>query len=278
MLFHGGEPSRAYSFNKDFRFRNLDAQVRLIIEEFSLPSIRVSGTIIDIETSDLEPEEGEIVTLGYISGSKLRSITRTKDLPYTTFIEEIRRELGSLRKPFFAYNKDFEQKWFDSLGIIHSWKDIMLPIKRVINFIRENTHCRVKWSKLHEAFPLRFLHNLGLRDFDVENERIGDLWNEHLKTGNLEPLMMITQHNVLDLLTEATALIWEETMNRLKERMDSMSPSHLIESLNFKCDVCKREVKDSTELVYTHRVERREDGTYRIVENHICKDCFYKLF
>ncbi len=285
MILHGGEPRRSLIKESSPSTRRLkpstDDSVKLLVEELTIPGVKVNGTIIDIETTDLDPEYGELITFGYITskrnGSILKSITRTKSIPYPRFIQEVRGELSTLRQPFYAYNKNFEQAWFDYLGLLYSWKDLMGPLKRSANVIRNKTPYKVKWSKLHEVFPLRFLRYFGLSDFDVGNEEISALWDEHLQTGSLKPLMMITQHNVLDLLTEALTLIWEPTLNRLSEMVEAMTREEASSHIKFKCQVCGRTFFDPTELVYTQRVEKREDNTFRVIEMEVCKDCFYRL-
>ncbi len=250
----------------------------LIVEEVKLFALKLDGSIIDLETSSLYPDDGEILTFGYIYNSTLRSITRTRDYPYNRFVSLIREEIRRLPGPYFAYNKTFEQTWLDYLGLPVAWYDVMKPLKTNAELLRNKLDFKVKWSKLYEAFPLRFLKYFGLAEYNVDNEDIYELWEEHQRTGSLEPLLKITQHNVLDLLAELNALLWSATLNRLRDKLESDDPLELLGELSFRCDVCRREVKDATELVYTQRVERRTDGSYRIVEMNVCKSCFDKIW
>jgi DNA polymerase III epsilon subunit-like protein len=74
--------------------------------------IRCKGTIFDVETTGWTPSVGELITIGYVSGSKLRIIQRDdRDGSERNRIYEIAKSLTVLPRPYMAYNKSFDERW-----------------------------------------------------------------------------------------------------------------------------------------------------------------------
>jgi len=79
--------------------------------KLTLP-IRCKGTIFDVETSGFAPSVAELITIGYISGSRLRVIQRDdRDGSERGRIYEMAKSLTVLPHPYMAYNKCFEERW-----------------------------------------------------------------------------------------------------------------------------------------------------------------------
>src|SRR5256885_16882498 len=73
-----------------------------------LPLALSHGTILDVETTGLEPSRNGIVCFGSISGSTLEIRCRTRDSRATDFHLELNRILTDSPQPFYAYNAKFD--------------------------------------------------------------------------------------------------------------------------------------------------------------------------
>ena len=86
--------------------------------------IKLEGTIFDVETTGLSPRTGELITVGYISGSELHVFQRMPNETEKEFREKL-GDLSSLPRPFLAYNKKFEERWLGfeiDEDIMESWR------------------------------------------------------------------------------------------------------------------------------------------------------------
>ena len=66
------------------------------------------GSVIDIETTGLDPTQDEIITFGYIEKNNLHIIQRTTE-ENDSFYNELIKVANRLRPPFYSYNGLFEQ-------------------------------------------------------------------------------------------------------------------------------------------------------------------------
>jgi len=75
------------------------------------------GSVIDIETTGLNPASDEIVTFGFIEDNKLQIIQRTiKDK--AEYYKELKEVVTDLKAPFYVYNGSFEKRFLQAqLGI-----------------------------------------------------------------------------------------------------------------------------------------------------------------
>jgi len=74
----------------------------------------VMGTIVDVETRGLDPDESNMTAIGFIKGNKLSVFVITAD--YETEKQEEFREWAYLKllrsqRPYIAYYNDFESAW-----------------------------------------------------------------------------------------------------------------------------------------------------------------------
>lgn len=67
------------------------------------------GSIVDVETTDLLPSTGELVTVGVLSGDGIRIFQRTGGL------EEFTKSLpeGIFESPLYAFNRSFEERFLE---------------------------------------------------------------------------------------------------------------------------------------------------------------------
>lgn len=156
------------------------------------------GSLIDFETTGLNPHQSEIVTFGYIMGSSLKIIQR-KDGSEENFLKLISYDLGKLPQPFYAYNAKFERDFIMARFEIDArFVDLMDPWKR------KAAEKSIKWPKLGELIsePEEYF---GERI--IKGEDVPELWNKYLRTKNFEHLEPIIRHNKIDLLRELVLLI-----------------------------------------------------------------------
>lgn len=71
-------------------------------------SIGIIGTIIDFETTHWDVRQGELITAGFLnnSGFVIYQRLQTKE---TEFKEILREKMKNIDRPFYAFNKEFEE-------------------------------------------------------------------------------------------------------------------------------------------------------------------------
>ena len=156
------------------------------------------GSVIDIETTGLDPESDEIVTLGFIEANKLQIIQRTsKD--QTAFYKELKEVVTNLKAPFYAYNGSFENRFIQAqLGIKKEVVDVFAPWRKMAESQGQ------KWPKLDDLVsePEIYLDmpRITGRDCPI-------LWKNYLQTMDRELLTPIMEHNKSDILRTLFLLI-----------------------------------------------------------------------
>jgi len=157
------------------------------------------GSLIDFETTGLNPCQDEIVTFGYIEGSSLK-ITQRKGGSEADFLKLISCDLRRLPQPFYAYNAKFERNFIKTkfemdakfVDLMESWR-------------KKAAENNIKWPKLGELIsePEEYF---GERI--IEGKDVPELWNKYLRTKNFKHLKPIIRHNQIDLLRELVLLIY----------------------------------------------------------------------
>jgi uncharacterized protein YprB with RNaseH-like and TPR domain/ribosomal protein S27AE len=149
------------------------------------------GALIDIETTGLNEGVDEIITFGFISGNRL-SVIQRKVKDKQPFYDEIKGVLDGLSRPFYAYNCEFEEKFFkEQLGIQLKATDLMAPWRKLAE------HKAKKWPKLEELVSEPEMY-FGVTRISAKD--IPTLWNAFLSGGDEKLLEMIMKHNKADLL------------------------------------------------------------------------------
>jgi hypothetical protein len=155
----------------------------MIVRKLSLP-LHLNGTVLDTETTGLPHQNAEVVTLGIVSGNEVLILQRTKgDRPI-----DWQRYLKSLPRPFYAFNKEFEEKM---LGI---------KVDRELQSRRfERKRDAISIAGLIDPFNGNGVHTL-------------DAWRKHVKEGDRASLTQIMEHNEVDLIHEVCLAIarWRE--------------------------------------------------------------------
>lgn len=179
------------------RLRSISAVEDRPFRERSLGVGIAKGSLLDFETTGLDPATDMVLTVGYIAGSHLRILQRTTQTD--DFDRHAKDVLSTLPEPIFAYNASFEERWLKSkYGIQRQFADIMLPWKR-----RAETEGR-KWPKLEELLPDPETY---FGEAIVSGRHVPELWAEYLRTKEVAHLDKIVRHNEIDLLRELMLLV-----------------------------------------------------------------------
>src|SRR5579863_4670261 len=85
------------------------------------------GSIVDVETTALEPKEGDLISFGWIQGDRLTILLRTSESA-AEYYRNLRETVARLPEPFYAYNAAFERSWVETkLGLRPQVVDLMAP-------------------------------------------------------------------------------------------------------------------------------------------------------
>jgi len=157
------------------------------------------GTIVDIETTGLDPNRDEIITLGYVAGSQLIVLQRTakrKD----KFYEAVRTEIGNLPRPLYAYNAEFEELFIrQQLGLKREVvKDLFRPWRDRADAIG------MKWPKLDDLVSEPEIY---FQDKRITGRDVPVIWRRFLAKGDTRLLEPIVKHNQSDLLRSLYLLV-----------------------------------------------------------------------
>ena len=177
-----------------------------IRREWTLP-LSVNGTIVDVETTSIDPKDGEIVTVGFFSANKICIFQRIDPSQegMRKFFSVLYNWAHFYPRPFYAYNKSFEEKWLQT----HFDHDLMGKWKSAAEKKIKNGRS-LKWPRVSELISLP--HNYyGMQDIDGKD--VPRIWKEYCDNGdkNTEMLERIILHNLNDLIREACLLMWDET-------------------------------------------------------------------
>jgi len=156
------------------------------------------GSLIDLETTGLNPNQDEIVAFGCIKGNYLKVVQR-KCRNETYFLTLINQEFRELRQPFYAYNAKFERDFVKTkFGINARFVDLMEPWRKKAD------KTRIKWPKLGELIsePEEYFGEKIIRGEDIPK-----LWSKYLTSKDFKYLKPIIRHCQIDLLRELVLLI-----------------------------------------------------------------------
>jgi len=192
----------------------------LIKREWQLP-FSLAGTIVDIETTALKPTDGEMITLGVFFSDRITVFQRSDISPEGKLIfeQQVKNWTDFCPKPYYAYNKDFEEAWLGTR--IHH--DLMAKWKTGAEKMRQKgdpaeSFSRFgKWPKLSElvSFPQKYF---GIED--IEGREVPLLWKEYKTTGDKAKLTSIVNHNLCNLVSAACLYMWDEVTPKLLEQID----------------------------------------------------------
>lgn len=178
----------------------------MIIKEWKVPA-SIEGTIIDIETTALQPP-GEIITYGFFFGNTIKIFQRT-DLTEEgkeKFEKGIKKAFFFYPRPYYAYNCSFEEQW---LGIKFD-HDLMEKWRKEAESVVGDNGRRLKWPKVSELISLP--HEYFKIKAEATGREIPEIWQKYKDTGKEEFLAHIINHNLYDLIRESCLMLWDETI------------------------------------------------------------------
>jgi hypothetical protein len=70
----------------------------------------LEGTIIDIETTQLDAEKGELITAGLLTSEGMTILQRL-EATEANFKKAVAKELKAAKKPWYAFKKDMEEQF-----------------------------------------------------------------------------------------------------------------------------------------------------------------------
>ena len=172
----------------------------MVQREWTFP-LSFQGTIFDTETTGLDPSKNELITIGYFSQGQLRIYQR--DNPSSVGsreLQEISKKLTVLPKPYFSYNKEFEEGWLGfklDLDMMTKWRNLSEQVK-----IPHHMWCKEhKWVKpsskslcpqcgglLYETIKwpssaeLISLPHAYFFQSDIEGKEVPKIWDRYVQT------------------------------------------------------------------------------------------------
>ncbi|MEM2873787.1 MAG: ribonuclease H-like domain-containing protein [Nitrososphaerales archaeon] len=187
-----------------------------MLERRWIMPVSFRGTIIDIETSDLVPSKGKIITFGFFSAGEIRIYQRTEPDYDQEFEDTVRIASKLLPRPYYAYNaKGFEEVW---LGVEFDL-DLMSKWKRLAEDLSRNRKFLVKYPRLAELVSIPYEY---YGEIENSGSDIVKLWKEYQEKREKRLLLKIIYHNRHDLIRECCLLLWDEnTASLIAELMEN---------------------------------------------------------
>lgn len=157
------------------------------------------GSIIDIETTGLNPEPGDYynpqshtISLGIYSGHLIRIYQLAKP-DYERFRILARRIARKTPQPRYAYAAHFEQSF---LGIPEGWHDLTRYREPYYNDWENWHNYRYRLADVTQG-PYE-----KPEDLDIDSSDVPQTWENWLRTKDWRQLAEISWHNYCDLLRE----------------------------------------------------------------------------
>jgi hypothetical protein len=142
----------------------------------------LEGTIIDFETTHWDVKKGELITAGFLSKEGIVVLQRL-ELTENEFKKRVIEEIQTKRRPWHAFNKEFEEKF--------------LPIV-TDKELQKNERESAFGALLDEGL----LDHYGLLCDPLFNEEVCRFWDAWKKTKDMVFVSKIVRHNYCCLAKE----------------------------------------------------------------------------
>jgi len=147
------------------------------------------GSILDIETTGIDPLSDKIITLGIIRKNFLLIYQLIKEDSYWRFLQLCKRIAKKQPTPRYAYSSHFEADFLNLKD--DKWLDLTQYFE--VDYDYENPFRRYSLIDVTR-------HPFPNEPIDIDGSQIPTEWQEYLKTKNKIHLTNITYHSACDLL------------------------------------------------------------------------------
>lgn len=162
-----------------------------------LPVGIYNGSIIDIETTGLDPSSDDIITFGFIENNQVHVLQRA-EASATEYYSIMNDVLIRLPNPIYAYNAEFEQSFLKAkVGFEENILDVFEPFK-----IRSDKEGH-KYPSLDELAPLPREY---FGDKQTRGKHILSFWQMYCTKKDRRSLASIVRHNREDLVQTLAVL------------------------------------------------------------------------
>lgn len=163
----------------------------------------LKGTIIDVETTGLNPDVNEIVTFGYLTENKV-SIMQRVEASATEFYKAIKSKLSKLPHPFYAYNAKFDQMF------LNSKLKRKTPPEFIDIFKPWMERAELEGQKYPSLDELARLPRAYFKEKIIKGRDVPFLWAGYQKTKDKRKLSPIVRHCMEDLVQALFVLVHKE--------------------------------------------------------------------
>ncbi len=242
--------------------------------------IQFQGTIIDLETTGLNPETAEIISIGLLTGETLTilAITNHCTQALQEFHNAIATLLSSAPQPVYAYNASFEKAFLEKkIGLSLAIVDAQEPLRDLCKEARRQGHS-IKWPRLSEVTGSRLNEYFGIRDEEILGNRIASLWKKFLRKKDQRLLEKIMYHNSMDVIRTLELLIWLSVYEQVGILPAQNIALRVFSAEDFEswyfhlvCEICQEEksVKDLFSVrKLTNTSQNNESRSY-----YVCISC-----
>ena len=167
-----------------------DVPMTMGLYQKKLPAGLVQGTIINLETTGLDPPGNDIITCGFLEHNIITVIQRIEANP-TEFYDIISEKLSNLVHPIYAYDARFHEAFL--LAKLH------IPIELTDIFEPWRDKARTKGLSYPSLDDLASVPREYFGEIVVPEREVRSLWASYAKTQDKRKLSLIVRHCMEDL-------------------------------------------------------------------------------
>ena len=162
------------------------------------------GSIIDIETTGLYPDEDDIITFGFLVRDTITVMQRL-EATASEFYQAVKSRVLELPSPLYAYNAKFERSFLAAklkldLDIIDIFEPWMQRAER-------------EGRKYPALDDLARLPREYFEEQVLDGRQVPFLWRSYQNTGDKRKVSLVVRHNMEDLIQALYVLAQAEYRN-----------------------------------------------------------------